>query len=162
VSQQDDQSTNVRVISTPGKGFGIVLEKVALPMGAYVGEYVGEILNEDEARQRIESSKGLSHNYLLLFNEHQTSRRIQTFIDARFYGNWTRLINHSCQPNLQVVPVRIDQFEPPHLAFFTLRAIAMGEELSYSYGDLIDTISSKRCHCGSTACKGFMPYQSED
>jgi len=99
---------------------------------------------------------------LLLYNEHHSQSIVKTFVDARYYGNWTRFINHSCNPNLHIVPVRIDQPSPPHLAFFTLRTIQANEELSYSYGTTIDSQRSKPCHCSRFSCTGFMPYQSTD
>ena len=162
VSQQNDQSDNVKIISTPTTGYGVVL-KTALPHpGTFVGEYIGEVLSETDAHQRIQSTKDFEDNYLLLYNEHQSNSVTKTFIDARYYGNWTRFINHSCNPNLHIVPIRIDQPEPPRLVFFTLRAIEANEELSYSYGSTIDTHSSKPCRCLSSSCTGYMPYQLTD
>jgi SET domain-containing protein len=162
VSQKDDQSNNVQIISTSDKGYGVILQKSILHSGTYIGEYIGEVLSETEAHHRIVSTKNAEHNYLLLYNEHHSQTIVKTFIDARYYGNWTRFINHSCDPNLHIVPIRIDQSTPPHLAFFTLREIQANEELSYSYGTVIDEKFSKVCHCSSSACTGFMPYQQTD
>lgn len=162
VSQHDDQSENVRIIKLPSKGFGVTVKNPLPLAGMYVGEYVGEVLLEDEAHQRIEVNKNFEHNYLLLFNEHRSNSVIKTFVDARYYANWTRFINHSCDPNLNVVPVRVDQSWPPKLVFFTRRAIAANEELTYRYGDEINTNLSKPCLCSSSNCQGFLPYQRAD
>ena len=162
VSQQGDQSEHVDLFTSLDKGHGVIAKRSLPYPGTFVGEYVGEILSEIDARQRMETTKGFEHNYLLLYNEHQSNRIIKTFVDARYFGNWTRFINHSCDPNLHVVPIRIDQPEPPHLAFFTRRPIEINEELSYSYGDQIDVNLSKPCHCSSSSCRGFMPYQTTD
>jgi [histone H3]-lysine36 N-dimethyltransferase SETMAR len=162
VSQQEDQSNNVNIVSTPTKGFAVVVKNPLVHVGTYVGKYIGEVLSDNIAHQRILSTKNFEHNYLLLYNEHRCQSVTKTFVDARYYGNWTRFINHSCNPNLHVVPVRIDQPEPPHLAFFTLRTIEANEELSYSYGTEIDDKFSKPCHCQSELCTGFMPYQRAD
>ncbi|CAF1408314.1 unnamed protein product [Rotaria magnacalcarata] len=162
VSQKDDQCNNAEIISTPNKGSGVISRKSILHPGTYIGEYVGEVLSENEARRRILATENYEHNYLLLYNEHQSGKIIKTFIDARYYGNWTRFINHSCNPNLHIVPIRIDQPTPPRLAFFTLREIQGNEELSYSYGTTIDEKHSKPCRCSSSSCTGFMPYQQTD
>ncbi|CAF4820529.1 unnamed protein product [Rotaria socialis] len=162
VSQKDDQCNNVEIISTPNKGSGVISRKSILHPGTYIGEYVGEVLSENEAHRRILATENYEHNYLLLYNEHQSGKIIKTFIDARYYGNWTRFINHSCNPNLHIVPIRIDQPTPPRLAFFTLREVQDNEELSYSYGTMIDEKHSKPCHCSSSSCTGFMPYQQTD
>lgn len=161
-SQKDDQSDNVQLISASNKGYGIIVKQAIVQPGTYIGEYVGEVLSESEAHQRILSTQNSEHNYLLLYNEHHAQSIVKTFIDARYYGNWTRLINHSCDPNLYIVPIRIDQPSPPHLAFFTLRTIQPNEELSYSYGTVIDKPRSKLCYCSSATCTGFMPYQQKD
>ena len=88
-----------------------------------------------------------------------------TTIDAKNYSNKARFINHSCEPNLFVVPVRIDHMIP-HAALFALRDIQIGEELSYDYGggDCVQVEESKDqvlvrtvCNCGTKSCKGFLP-----
>lgn len=162
VSQKEDQSNNVEIISASNKGYGVISKISIHHPGTYIGEYVGEVLSEKDAHQRILLTKNYDHNYLLLYKEHQSQTIIKTFVDARYYGNWTRLINHSCHPNLQIVPIRIDQPTPPRLAFFTLREIQANEELSYSYGTAIDEKYSKPCYCSSSSCTGFMPYQQTD
>ncbi|CAF1106243.1 unnamed protein product [Adineta steineri] len=162
VSQKDDQSKNVKIISTSNKGYGVITEKLILHPGTYIGEYVGEVLSESEAHRRILLTNNFEHNYLLLYNEHSSQTIMKTFIDARYYGNWTRFINHSCSPNLHIVPIRSDQPTPPRLVFFTLREIHENEELSYSYGTTVDEKFSKPCHCSSSSCSGFMPYQTTD
>lgn len=144
------------------KGYGVITKRPIPNPGTYIGEYVGEVLSEEQARERILSTKNYEHNYLLLYNEYQLENVIKTFIDARYYGNWTRFINHSCNPNLHIVPIRIDQPTPPHLAFFTLREIQENEELSYSYGNIVDENYSKPCYCSSPSCTGSMPYQQTD
>lgn len=52
-------------------------------------------------------------------------------IDARFYGNVSRFLNHHCEPNL--VPVRVfmshQDLRFPRIAFFSTRLIEAGEQL---------------------------------
>ncbi|CAF1232097.1 unnamed protein product [Adineta ricciae] len=162
VSQQEDQSNNVTIISASNKGYGVIVNKHIPRSGTYIGEYVGEVLSEHEAHRRIELTKTFEHNYLLLYNEHHLQTITKTFIDARHYGNWTRFVNHSCDPNLHIIPIRVDRPTPPRLAFFTRREIQPNEELSYSYGTIVDEKLSKPCFCSSSECTGYMPYQSAD
>jgi euchromatic histone-lysine N-methyltransferase len=52
-------------------------------------------------------------------------------IDARFYGNISRFINHMCEPNLfscRVFTAHQD-LRFPHIAFFACETIKAGEEL---------------------------------
>ncbi|KAE8227330.1 hypothetical protein CF319_g180 [Tilletia indica] len=60
-------------------------------------------------------------------------------VDATFWGNISRYINHSCEPNLTIYPV---YFGPeagyiirPYLVFFSTRVIPKGEELTFSYSN---------------------------
>lgn len=52
-------------------------------------------------------------------------------IDARYYGNVSRFINHLCDPN--IIPVRVFMLHQdlrfPRIAFFSSRHIRPGEEL---------------------------------
>ena len=52
-------------------------------------------------------------------------------IDARFYGNISRFVNHLCEPNIVPVRVFIDHHDLrfPRIAFFTSRDVRANEEL---------------------------------
>ena len=89
-----------------------------MPKGTFVAEYTGEILTGFEAGRRTDDSY-----FYDLGHEH--------CIDANYYGNICRFLNHSCDANL--VPVRVF-FEHqdgrfPRIAFFACRDIAAGEEI---------------------------------
>eukprot|EP01104_Vermistella_antarctica_P015786 TRINITY_DN524_c0_g1_i3.p1 TRINITY_DN524_c0_g1~~TRINITY_DN524_c0_g1_i3.p1 ORF type:complete len:244 (+),score=36.68 TRINITY_DN524_c0_g1_i3:877-1608(+) len=72
-------------------------------------------------------------NYIYDVQEVINGKCVHTIIDATHYGNVSRFINHSCDPNLSALPVRVDSIVP-HVAFFSLRPIRVGEELTFSYG----------------------------
>ncbi|KAI5065310.1 hypothetical protein GOP47_0020005 [Adiantum capillus-veneris] len=74
-------------------GFGLqVLEDI--PKGAFIIEYVGEVLNmaSYEARQKRYALGGQKHFYFMTLNSSE-------IIDACYKGNLGRFINHSCEPN---------------------------------------------------------------
>lgn len=56
----------------------------------------------------------------------------------------------------------------PHIGFFASRDIAIGEELTFSYGQAKYNDSSNqhsdsgllRCNCGSSNCLGFLPFDT--
>lgn len=54
-------------------------------------------------------------------------------IDARYYGNISRFINHLCDPN--IIPVRVFMLHQdlrfPRIAFFSSRDIFTGQELGW-------------------------------
>ncbi|VDD84326.1 unnamed protein product [Mesocestoides corti] len=71
----------------------------------------------------------------------------------------TTMINHSCEPNMRVVPVRIESPRPT-LALFTTRDILAGEELTYDYAEMSHEECgplNKKCLCGTSKCRGYLP-----
>ncbi|KAF7240969.1 Histone-lysine N-methyltransferase EHMT1, partial [Varanus komodoensis] len=78
-------------------------------------------------------------------------------IDARFYGNISRFINHFCEPNLIAVRVFMSHQDLrfPRIAFFSSRDIQAGEEIGFDYGERFWDIKGKyfSCVCRSPKCR---------
>lgn len=85
-----------------------------IPAGAFVVEYVGEILTAKEGDTRGRNYDQVGMSYLFDMNDPDESdeydMKIQESsfedffplcIDAAFYGNESRFVNHSCDPNLK-------------------------------------------------------------
>ncbi|VDK27896.1 unnamed protein product [Gongylonema pulchrum] len=78
-------------------------------------------------------------------------------VDAKFKGNVSRFINHSCEANLVILRVvwdaNIRHF--PHICFYARRDIQQGEELTIDYGNQWWDVKLRdfSCQCGSVACK---------
>ena len=151
---------------TEKKGAGL-LTLNHIPKGSYVIEYVGEILNTTERCRRLTALNDQEPCYVLIFKEHTQSRILVTTVDATRKGNLARFINHSCQPNLSVVPVRSNSVIP-RLCLFACRDISPGDELTFSYfgktgseAALSSGVSCgpKRCWCGADGCIGYLPYE---
>ncbi|CAG8692089.1 20424_t:CDS:2 [Cetraspora pellucida] len=139
----------------------------------FVCEYAGEIIKTEEAKRRWEemNNNAIARNYVLCLKEHVQDRILRTNIDPIHIGNAGRYINHSCAPNLQIYLVRINSLIPV-AAFFAVRDIEIGEELTFDYsgaddhcgqsGAMIDGIEDKKgmkkCLCGSEICKGTLPF----
>lgn len=89
-----------QVFFTPeGKGWGLrTLEN--LPKGAFVCEYVGEIVTNTELYERNLRSTGKErHTYPVLLDADWGSEGVlkdeeALCLDATFYGNVARFINH--------------------------------------------------------------------
>jgi histone-lysine N-methyltransferase SETMAR len=130
-----------------------------IKFGQFVGEYCGEVIDRTEAfnRFQLNNNNKEEHNYILIFREHFGVDSIfETIIDARFYGNHCRLINHSCDPNLIAIPVRSDSLRP-RICLFASKHISRGQELSYDYGSSDSLLSNKLCFCNSSKCRIYMP-----
>lgn len=154
------------------KGWGLrTLEFI--PKGRFVCEYAGEVLGFSEVQRRIHLQTSHDSNYIIAVREHIYSGQImETFVDPTYIGNIGRFLNHSCEPNLLMIPVRIDSMVPK-LALFAAKDILPGEELSYDYsGRFLNQVSSKDkekidcspprkpCYCGAQSCTTFLPYDS--
>ncbi|PKU75873.1 Histone-lysine N-methyltransferase SUVR4 [Dendrobium catenatum] len=147
------------------KGWGLrTLEE--LPSGAFVCEYVGEILTNIELYDRtIQKTGGARHTYPVILDADWGSEaglrdEEALCLDATFFGNVGRFVNHRCfDANLVEVPV---EWETPdhhyyHLAFFTTRKVEALEELTWDYGidfdDRSHPIKAFKCLCGSRFCR---------
>ncbi|KAF2287573.1 hypothetical protein GH714_001358 [Hevea brasiliensis] len=112
-------------LTREGKGWGLrTLEN--LPEGAFVCEYVGEILTNMELYERNENSGNERHTYPVTLDADWGSERIlrdeeALCLDATFSGNVARFINHRCgEANLIDIPVEV---ETPDRHYYHVRII---------------------------------------
>jgi SET domain-containing protein len=128
----------------------------AIPKGARIVEYKGELISDAEADRRY--SKLHEHSpHTMLFSVDDG-----LVIDATRRGNSARWINHSCAPNCEIE-------EEKHRVFIEARRdIRPGEELVYDYNLQIGerhTKAAKRehaCFCGARRCRGTMLGEEEE
>lgn len=144
------------------KGLGLFTDNF-INQGSFICEYAGELLTKSQAISRQISNKiaGLM-NYVFCLNEYCNNTTTQTFVDPSNFGNIGRYINHSCEPNCEIIPVRVNS-PIPKLAIFSVGDISPGSEITFDYGSknlsnsTVD-IDKKKCLCNSSNCKGFMPF----
>ncbi|KAK9201428.1 hypothetical protein WN944_016630 [Citrus x changshan-huyou] len=149
--------------TSDGKGWGLrTLEK--LPKGAFVCEFVGEIVTITEFYQR----NTRKHNCPVLLDAFWVSQGVSKdkealCLDATCYGNAARCFD----ANLIEIPVQIETPEHHyyHVAFFTTREVDAFEELTWDYGidfDDHDHLVKFRCRCGSNFCRNMKRSSSKD
>ncbi|XP_029418418.1 histone-lysine N-methyltransferase EHMT1 isoform X6 [Nannospalax galili] len=144
---QNGLRARLQLYRTQDMGWG-VRSLQDIPLGTFVCEYVGELISDSEADVREEDS--------YLFDLDNKDGEVYC-IDARFYGNVSRFINHHCEPNL--VPVRVfmshQDLRFPRIAFFSTRLIQAGEQLGFDYGERFWDVKGKlfSCRCGSSKCR---------
>lgn len=155
---------HLKIKNFEDKGLGLISEKY-LPKGSFICEYAGEILTKAEAIKRDENNlRDHKMNYIFCLNEicmeKLGGKSIQTFIDPSLKGNIGRYINHSCEPNCEIISVRVDSIIPK-IAIFTKRDIQRDEEITFSYGEIASNESDKKfCFCKSENCKFYLPNLS--
>ncbi|KAH7522020.1 hypothetical protein FEM48_Zijuj07G0093600 [Ziziphus jujuba var. spinosa] len=163
---QRGMTVNLQVYWTPeGKGWGLrTLEH--LPRGAFVCEYVGEIVTDVELQQRYMQSVGIEKPvYHVLLDAGYGSEGVRKdeeslCLDATYYGNVARFINHRCSDaSLIEIPVEVETPDRSyyHVALFTTRKVNAMEELTWDYGIDFEhhnrSMRAFRCLCGSSYCR---------
>ncbi|CAG2105578.1 unnamed protein product [Medioppia subpectinata] len=107
-----------------------------IPKGAFITHYVGEVISVLEADKRPTT-------YLFDLSAHLDSSDAEyTYVvDASQYGNITRFVNHSCDPNCRILFAwtkgLVNRFLPT-VALFATKHIPSHEELTYDYS--IDSV----------------------
>ncbi|XP_077384754.1 histone-lysine N-methyltransferase SETMAR [Festucalex cinctus] len=166
----------LQVCFTSRRGWGVwTLQPI--PHGMFVCEYAGEVISFEEARRRQLAQRFEENNYIIAVREHAGRGSItETFVDPATVGNIGRFLNHSCLPNLFMVPVRVHSLVP-RLALFAGRDIDVEEELTFDYSggyrnqtsghhpltqtdstiQASRTVQRKACHCAANNCAKFLP-----
>ncbi|XP_026798387.1 histone-lysine N-methyltransferase NSD3 isoform X2 [Pangasianodon hypophthalmus] len=142
------QYPKMEVIKTETRGWGLKT-KQDLKKGDFVMEYVGELIDLEECRQRIShANKNHVTNFYMLT---LTKDRV---IDAGPKGNLSRFMNHSCSPNCETQKWTVNG--DVRIGLFTLCDIAADTELTFNYN--LDCLGNGRttCHCGAENCSGYL------
>lgn len=169
----------LRIFKTSnGRGWGLKT-MASIPTGSFIIEYTGEVIDQDESLCRGKLYDEIGQSYLFDLDYNERSDAVYT-IDAYRCGNLSRLINHSCEPNLEIWPVTTCGQNPLiyRLCFFSNRFIKEGEELSFDYtGGTVESVkmnveegdslvsgnhiarrydNKDSCKCGSELCRGLI------
>ncbi|KAK1220121.1 hypothetical protein PQX77_017160 [Marasmius sp. AFHP31] len=197
---QNGRKVDVSICKTAKKGWGVMNNgRRKIRSGQFIGVYSGEYLLTDKAEERGKYYNKFGRTYLFdcdLFymEEPRGLLPVKDFdkkkkegagcrytIDAYHAGNFTRFLNHSCDPNSDLAYVYIDEDDlwKPLLCLFARRDIAIGEELTFSYNGPPDNVANRsdaedsdvesspkkkfsdtvyqKCHCGAgDLCRGFL------
>ncbi|KFP76905.1 Histone-lysine N-methyltransferase NSD3, partial [Apaloderma vittatum] len=139
---------DAEIIKTERRGWGLRAKR-SIKKGEFVNEYVGELIDEEECRLRIKRAheNSVTNFYMLTV----TKDRI---IDAGPKGNYSRFMNHSCNPNCETQKWTVNG--DIRVGLFALCDIPAGMELTFNYN--LDCLGNGRteCHCGAENCSGFL------
>ena len=115
--------------------------------GTKIIDYVGKLITKKQTEEsdKYDNSKPI---YLFTINKKYD-------LDGDYNFNTARLINHSCNPNCEVVGKGLK------LWIESIRDTKKGEELSYDYGFSFDEdFKDYPCKCNSKNCCGYIVKQA--
>ncbi|KAI0651424.1 SET domain-containing protein [Trametes meyenii] len=167
----------IEVFRTRERGWG-ARATIPLRKGKVAGIYTGlaplfPAFRREEADRRIDERR--SYIFDLDFREGADDDDIteRFSVDGHAYGNWTRFVNHSCEPNMRVFPViwdTIPELNQPYLAFVATEYIPARTELTIDYdpkageearvskqkGRRAMPPGARECKCGTDSCRGWV------
>ncbi|KAI8983344.1 SET domain-containing protein [Trametes punicea] len=165
----------IEIFRTRTRGWG-ARATTPLTRGKVVGIYTGQLIRREEADRRYDERR----SYIFDLDVHEGSDDDEEpsgdrySVDGYAYGNWTRFVNHSCEPNMRVFPVvwdTIPELNQPYLAFVATQDIPARTELTIDYdpkageeartakqkGREIMPDGARECMCGAESCRGWVP-----
>lgn len=74
-------------------------------------------------------------------------------------GEPFRFLNHSCEPNCELVYWEYEDTDERELMLHALRDIKAGEQLTIDYG--WPASSAIQCKCGAASCRGWVVSECE-
>jgi hypothetical protein len=138
------------VFSEENMGLGLrAMENVS--KGTLVIEYIGEIIDDEEMNRRM--------NHQHEFNPYDKDYYVMQltndfYVDGKKEGNFSRFINHSCDPNCELQRWNVNN--KTRIAIVAIKDIAEGEPFSYDYQFETQQEDTFKCYCKTSKCRGTM------
>ena len=150
-----------------GRGWGLRC-KQDLYQGQFIDTYRGEVITDEEATRRENTSSKAKASYLYSLDKFAETEDLDHepyVVDGEFMGGPTKFINHSCEPNCRQYTVSYNKHDPYiyDIAFFACRDIPAFEELTFDYldkedGEEMDDPGEGAipCLCGAKKCRKWL------
>jgi len=134
------------------KGKGLFSVEPVISRNQFIIEYIGEVITDKQVQKRLKDQLK-SSNELLLYSMEISPLY---YVDAAYYGNQSRFVNHSCEPNCVVEKWTIENHT--RLGIFAKRQIQYGEELTidYKFDTFTDENMLHQCYCASQNCRKYI------
>jgi histone-lysine N-methyltransferase SUV39H len=158
---QHGRTVRLEIFQTGSRGFGL-RSPDPIVRGQFIDCYLGEVITSAEAdlREDAASSKN-SPSYLFSLDFIHMDDEDPYVVDGKRLGGPSRFMNHSCNPNCKMFTVSTHHGDSRiyDLAFFALRDIPSGTELTFDYnpdwnGDRNEDPNAVKCLCGESQCRG--------
>jgi hypothetical protein len=143
------QSPLIEVRPSPIAGLG-VFARERIEKGTRLIEYVGEIVDSEEAARRYDDDAMEQHHTFLFAIDDEMA------IDGGVGGNDAKYFNHACAPNCEAV------IEDGRIFIDTIADVEAGTELVYDYALMREDPWQEHwrelyaCRCGAARCRGMI------
>ncbi|RDW76491.1 histone-lysine N-methyltransferase Clr4 [Aspergillus mulundensis] len=148
------------IFYTGTRGFGL-RSPDHIRAGQFIDLYLGEVITTEKADQREKIANARNAPSYLFNLDFLIDDDSSYVVDGANYGGATRFINHSCNPNCRMFAVSRTQGDDYlyDLAFFALREIKPGTELTFDYNPKMERVdkpdpNAVPCLCGEPNCRG--------
>jgi uncharacterized protein len=111
--------------------------------GTSIMEIIGERIDGEETIKREIENLKKGSTYIFIVNDEYS-------IDGEHHGNESRYINHSCDPNSEVMG------DDDKIFIVALRDILPNEEITIDYAFPQDEDIITQCYCKSAKCRGVI------
>lgn len=136
----DPQKFRVEVAPSRIDGQGAFAAE-PIPARRKIGEIRGEFIDMATARTRArEAEQSTGRIFMVAISDKRA-------VDATHSSDPLRFANHACEPNMVL------KVQQGRVAFYALRDIEAGEELTARYGETHHA-GRLQCRCGSPRCVG--------
>lgn len=142
-----------KIGESPIHGTGVFAARNIM-RGEIIAEYLGEIIDKDEAFKRGSKREldakidGSGSVYIFELND-------EFDLDGNFEYNEARLINHACRPNSEAV------LDGMRIFFHATSNIPKDAEILYNYSYRFEDCLSHPCRCGFPECMGYIVAEDD-
>ncbi|KAL6239914.1 hypothetical protein BDW75DRAFT_197699 [Aspergillus navahoensis] len=154
------RTIRLEIFHTGTRGFGL-RSPDPIRAGQFIDLYLGEVITTSKADQREKIANARNAPSYLFNLDFLVDDESSYVVDGANYGAATRFINHSCNPNCRMFAVSRTHGDDYlyDLAFFALREIKPGTELTFDYNPGMESVdkpdpNAVPCLCGEPNCRG--------
>lgn len=138
---------------SPIHGRGVFASR-RIRKGTRILQYLGERIDKEESNRRglalFEASKKTGGAAVYIFDLND-----EWDLDGNKDYNDARLINHSCDPNSEMIN------DEDQLWLYAIRDILPAEEITFDYGYDLEHFLDHPCRCGKEGCVGYIVSRTQ-
>lgn len=127
------RTLRLEIYMTERCGFGVRYPHGDILKGQFLDVYLGELITKSELLRRESAKHPDEPSYVYALDWFAAKNCY--YVDGELFSSPMRFVNHSCDPNARSFVVQTHQGDKHvyHLAFFAIRDIPAGEQITIDY-----------------------------